>query len=823
MTFSTTWRVAALGAGYGAMLLLAASCQDAPLGPLAPQPTMGARPANGASMDVIDSPAIASATFSINGSDPVPSQLQDVGYYPVPTIVQIDVHQAIDLAPLLPGGVPGFLGLRGRGIGNDGCSGQGEAMLIDYLVDGGFGPVFSGCDLSDPNATSHTDTLSVNGSLQYVWSGDSSCPPPASACASYSGSSGIVVSRLPASLDMSVETNGASLGALPAGHGITVTGRPNPAQIGSFATPLTLIGGGWYFTNAAGVTSPFGCDLFVTPGTLTCSPQLFESGSFSLHAVVNGLHITGTPYAVTVVQPTITISLSRETVAVGDTVIVSTTVTPAGERQDQEEFRLRLTLDSGAAPPPVIFSRGQTPLGTMATTNAVGTPHTHAADAVPAPVPACQPTHPLLAKCYLVTNTAGSLKITESVRYNGVTVSAEKVVRVGVPPTVDTLPPRLKVTGPQAFGEVGPPVTFTAAAPGATSFSVTSWAFHLKAGASESLTPSRSVRSVATAPAPPAPCGNGVTCTIIPNGAGYAVAYAMVNGNAEIDSAYTAPFVTIRKVARADAGGSFTTLDGEDTINLEAEVNPPGVPGAVQWQVTDLATDKVDSPVPQRVANGAVSSFFIPVSSLDPARWPKVHFAGIRTSPYQSLAYQVVASVTVDGVTYLSKPRSISQDVFDTIRQEFIDLDTPKGVPPRGMIGAHDNNQGDYLVNVTNADFDQKFSQLKAAWGTRAWQVNGYFRNPVHNKWHVEPGQSSGTVPGSWHQYGCAADLQTFPTHPANKADSLKAISFWNDMVGEAKKLSLHVEPLGTKKKGQAYSGLGHVHVNVECYPGGQR
>ena len=60
----------------------------------------------------------------------------------------------------------------------------------------------------------------------------------------------------------------------------------------------------------------------------------------------------------------------------------------------------------------------------------MGTPHTLAADAVPDPVPACQPTHPLLTKCYLVTNTAGSLKITESVRYNGVTVSAEKVVRV---------------------------------------------------------------------------------------------------------------------------------------------------------------------------------------------------------------------------------------------------------------------------------------------------------------------------------------------------------------------------------------------------------
>ena len=109
-------------------------------------------------------------------------------------------------------------------------------------------------------------------------------------------------------MDMSVDPNGASLGALPAGHGVTFTGRPNPAQIGSFATPLTLIGGGWYFTNSAGVTSPAGCDLAVTPGALVCTWPIYESGSFSLRAAVNGLHVTGGPIAVTVVQPTIAIA-----------------------------------------------------------------------------------------------------------------------------------------------------------------------------------------------------------------------------------------------------------------------------------------------------------------------------------------------------------------------------------------------------------------------------------------------------------------------------------------------------------------------------------
>jgi uncharacterized protein YcbK (DUF882 family) len=57
-------------------------------------------------------------------------------------------------------------------------------------------------------------------------------------------------------------------------------------------------------------------------------------------------------------------------------------------------------------------------------------PGARAQDVGADPIPACGRAHPLLPKCYLVLSTAGSLKITESLNYNRILVSAEKVLRV---------------------------------------------------------------------------------------------------------------------------------------------------------------------------------------------------------------------------------------------------------------------------------------------------------------------------------------------------------------------------------------------------------
>ena len=118
---------------------------------------------------------------------------------------------------------------------------------------------------------------------------------------------------------------------------------------------------------------------------------------------------------------------------------------------------------------------------------------------------------------------------------------------------------------------------------------------------------------------------------------------------------------------------------------------------------------------------------------------------------------------------------------------------------------------------MANRGFVAALDSMADAWGQPGtWQVNGFYRNPVHNAYHVARGKSSGTVPASWHQYGCAADLQVFPSTDGTSPhkDSL-ALAFWHAMASLAQDQGFHVEPLVAT--GHSFSGLGHVHVERRC------
>jgi hypothetical protein len=82
--------------------------------------------------------------------------------------------------------------------------------------------------------------------------------------------------------------------------------------------------------------------------------------------------------------------------------------------------------------------------------------------------------------------------------------------------------------------------------------------------------------------------------------------------------------------------------------------------------------------------------------------------------------------------------------------------------------------------------------------------LNSQYRNPVHQWIHI------GGVHGSWHQYGCAADLQTFPANPTNASDSTSAWSFWSNLSGLARQRGFGIED-------STESGIGHVHVQIAC------
>ena len=108
----------------------------------------------------------------------------------------------------------------------------------------------------------------------------------------------------------------------------------------------------------------------------------------------------------------------------------------------------------------------------------------------------------------------------------------------------------------------------------------------------------------------------------------------------------------------------------------------------------------------------------------------------------------------------------------------------------------------------------------KADYQGQPWQINSLFRNPVHNRLHVIGG-GSGPVSNSWHQFGCAADLQTFPVLRAGSsaADSSNARQFWEALSQEALELEFQVEPRDKNpaRPAASFSGVGHVHIETDC------
>jgi hypothetical protein len=80
-------------------------------------------------------------------------------------------------------------------------------------------------------------------------------------------------------------------------------------------------------------------------------------------------------------------------------------------------------------------------------------------------------------------------------------------------------------------------------------------------------------------------------------------------------------------------------------------------------------------------------------------------------------------------------------------------------------------NSGDSRFRMYRPTFQSGFDSLRAAFVPRLaadWEVNVIFRSPVHNLRHVNP--ASRPSANSWHMYGCAADLQTFPRGASGSA-----------------------------------------------------
>ena len=285
----------------------------------------------------------------------------------------------------------------------------------------------------------------------------------------------------------------------------------------------------------------------------------------------------------------------------------------------------------------------------------------------------------------------------------------------------------------------------------------------------------------------------------------------------------------VRVVAPSEGVVGFTSAAGDNTVALRAELSGPAVGGAVTWEVTPTAGSGSTGVAIPSLAIGPTANLVIPAPGS--GRWERVsHPSSAAARAHQllakSIAFQVVAIARKGSDTYRSAPLEIRQNEIGTLREEYEELDVPQGVPAARSIvrqspetAAATPNGGDYDLVVRNAAFDVLLNRLKQRWlsvhSAGEWQINGGYRNPVHNRFHVGRGVGSGSVSSSWHQYGCAADLQTFPTSRNTTAQITEATLFWDAMANEALLLGFDVEPL--QSANGSFSGLGHVHVEKDC------
>jgi hypothetical protein len=274
---------------------------------------------------------------------------------------------------------------------------------------------------------------------------------------------------------------------------------------------------------------------------------------------------------------------------------------------------------------------------------------------------------------------------------------------------------------------------------------------------------------------------------------------------------------------------AFTTAPGENRIRLRAELPSRLESAEVLWLV-EQGIDDVWTPVP--VPPGEETE--IPVSTPSgttryQGSHPKTPELRAERLERQRIRYRVSAVARRGARSVHSDTLRIEQATGAAIRQEYLDLGLRRGAPPLAWFEEVEKlpkglGYGDFDVAVAEPKFMALLAKLDTIWTKDyelPWQLNSFFRNPVHNRFHVTGG-GSGPISNSWHQFGCAADLQTYPVLSAGRStqlDTVHARQFWDALSQQALLLGFQVEPRdkNPNRPGASYSGVGHVHLETDC------
>lgn len=306
--------------------------------------------------------------------------------------------------------------------------------------------------------------------------------------------------------------------------------------------------------------------------------------------------------------------------------------------------------------------------------------------------------------------------------------------------------------------------------------------------------------------APPSPPGGGGSCAL-PGPDSVTIARFAVPG-------------------RGADSSSFTTKNGEKRIRVYARAWPDSFASRIRYRVADFPGDSFVTAIPTQFVTdtGTVLEFDVPAQ--DTMRFSRYldYRSHLGRWEQKTLGFRIVAYIPDSTHAVESRPFDVRQDALDVLREEYIELLAPRPETRRHKVPARADlnesttpafpgeNSGDYLEWMEPSAFKVALDSLEAGFTPPRrgqWQINVIFRSPVHNLRHV-PASDDPNV-DSWHIYGCAADLQTFPFPRTGAADTTAAESYWTKLATLARKKNFQIEA-------RSASGIGHVHVERECY-----
>lgn len=223
---------------------------------------------------------------------------------------------------------------------------------------------------------------------------------------------------------------------------------------------------------------------------------------------------------------------------------------------------------------------------------------------------------------------------------------------------------------------------------------------------------------------------------------------------------------------------SFTTIPGENVVELNAETSDPSRDGEIRWEVVDDVNDHVESGQPATPDGGPKTAVTIPQgerpSREGTARWLALQGHHPGTLDRKALRYRVRAYVDDKGKRIFSDSIFLTQNVVDVLRQEYVDFAQPRvRWPSRDVLRAPSGSANFPTAKLIEAG---DFASFGLGWvaqplidgleETRMYyhqtpKINAGYRDPAHNWVHVGLDQGYRASPTSNHMYGYAADLFT--------------------------------------------------------------